>query len=83
MNSGKALEEVGAAPGTQLDQRSYAGTANQQWRVDMAGGYLTLVNRATGLVADVFNASTSQGAAVDAWTSNGGANQQWAPQSPY
>jgi hypothetical protein len=35
------------------------------------------------LVADVFNASTSQCAAVDAWTSNGGANQQWAPQSPY
>jgi hypothetical protein len=83
MNSDKALEEVGSTPGTQLDQRTYAGTANQQWRVDTAGGYLTLVNRASGLVADVFGASTSQGAAVDAWTSNGGANQQWAPQSPY
>ena len=43
----------------------------------LAGGYYTLANRATGLLADVTGGSTTQGAAVIGWAANGGTNQQW------
>ena len=40
-------------------------------------GYYTIVGRNSGLVADVYGASTSDGAQVVQWTANGGTNQQW------
>jgi hypothetical protein len=78
VHSGKALESPNTSQGTQLDQRTYSGATSQQWQVVIgAGGYATLVNRATGYLADVTGASTSDGAAVIGWTATGGANQQW------
>ena len=40
-------------------------------------GYYTIVSHDSGLVADVYGASTSDGAQVVQWTANGGTNQQW------
>ena len=40
-------------------------------------GYYTIVSRNSGLAADVYGASTSDGAQVVQWTANGGTNQQW------
>jgi len=36
-----------------------------------------LINRQSGLCLDVANNNTSDGAAIDQWTCNGGSNQQW------
>jgi O-glycosyl hydrolase len=79
-NSGKALESPNTTQGTQLDQRTYTGATNQQWQLVPAGGYFTLVNRASGLLADVTGASQTQGTAVIGWPATGGANQQWQLQ---
>ncbi|GCF10008.1 RICIN domain-containing protein [Dictyobacter arantiisoli] len=40
--------------------------------------YYKLVNRNSGKVLDVVGASTADGANVDQWADNGGANQQWS-----
>ncbi len=81
VNSGKALESPNTGQGTQLDQRTYSGAAAQQWQPGTApGGYWTLVNRATGFLADVNGASTAQGAAVIGWPADAGTNQQWQLQ---
>ena len=42
-----------------------------------ATGYYTIVSHDSGLVADVYGRSTSDGAQVVQWTANGGTNQQW------
>jgi hypothetical protein len=70
--------------GLQLDQWTCNGGANQQWVFSAVGSYtsssdktyqLTALN--SGMVADVTGQSTSAGAAVIQWPSNGGTNQQW------
>ncbi|GAA3334760.1 RICIN domain-containing protein [Curtobacterium citreum] len=44
-------------------------------------GYVTIKNQNSGLLADVNQASTADGAQVVQYTANGGANQQWQLQS--
>lgn len=63
--------------GTQLIQWSANGGTNQQWSVNCSGGYVTLVNRFSGMLADVTGRSTADGAVVIQWSGNGGTNQQW------
>ena len=70
--------------GAQLDQAACTGGSNQQWALDASGNYgsptnagFTLVNLASGWVADVSGQSTSAGAAVIQWADNGGNNQIW------
>jgi hypothetical protein len=43
----------------------------------VSGGKYRLVNRCSGKVADVASGSTADGAKIQQWTWNGGANQQW------
>ena len=85
--SGKCLEvpSGSSAQGTQLDQSTCNGGANQRWAVAAAGSYTSatdtwfvLVNLASGWTADVSDQSTTAGAAVIQWASNGGYNQIWA-----
>jgi hypothetical protein len=45
--------------------------------VDNGGGYYRIVNRMSGKVVEVAGSSTSDGAAVDQLTWNGGTNQQF------
>ncbi|PYC64849.1 hypothetical protein C7C45_29830, partial [Micromonospora arborensis] len=54
------------------------GGTNQSWYLRPTGnGYYTIVSQASGLAADVYAASTSDGAQVVQWTATGGTNQQW------
>jgi hypothetical protein len=71
--------------GTGLDQWTCNGGTNQQWVFSAVGSYtsssdatyqLTALN--SGMVADVTGQSTSAGADVIQWPSNGGANQHWS-----
>ena len=84
--SGDCLEVPGSSTvqGAQLDQAACTGGSNQQWALDASGNYgsptnagFTLVNLASGWVADVSGQSTSAGAAVIQWADNGGNNQIW------
>jgi glucosylceramidase len=58
-----------------------APRANAQWQfVPTGGGFFRVINRnAPGKSWDVSGASTANGAKVQLWADNGGANQQWRP----
>jgi hypothetical protein len=60
---------------------------NQQWSFNAVSGatygtYLTIPNGNSGLLMDVNGASTTAGATIIQWPSNGGTNQQWTLQAP-
>ncbi|HEU4426818.1 MAG TPA: glycoside hydrolase family 47 protein [Pilimelia sp.] len=76
--SGKVLEvpQSSTTPGTQLVQFAHNGTNTQQWTVQsVGGGFVTLVNRNSGLVAGI--AGTASGSAVVQQAPTGGTGQQW------
>jgi hypothetical protein len=78
-HSGKLAQvPAGSTDGAALTQNTATNAANQQWQLrDAGGGYVQLVNRATGKCADVTGKSLTDGAAVVQWTCNTGTNQQW------
>ncbi|MFE2722611.1 RICIN domain-containing protein [Kitasatospora sp. NPDC059327] len=79
-NGGKALDTPAASTtrGTQLTTRSASGGSNRQWSFNrQSNGTYTLVNKASGLCADVTSASYSPGVAITQWTCTGHANQRW------
>ncbi|CAG7645857.1 RICIN domain-containing protein [Actinacidiphila bryophytorum] len=87
VGSGKLLEVPGSstATGTRLDIWSANAGANQQWVLQATGSYTSTANRSyvlvslsSGLAADVVSGSTADGAEVEQWTANGGANQTWS-----
>jgi hypothetical protein len=70
--------------GVQLDQWTCNGGTNQEWALDAVGSYTSasdksyeLTNLNSGQVVDVTGGSTTAGAAVDQWPTDGGANQKW------
>ena len=86
VNSGLCLDVPGQSTtaGLQLDQWTCNGGTNQEWALDSVGSYSStgdasyqLTNLNSDLVADVAGNSTTAGAIVDQWASNGGANQKW------
>jgi lysophospholipase L1-like esterase len=77
-NSGLCLEAPSTAAAAQLVQNPCSGSTAQQWQVQPVGdGTFTLANVASGLLADVNGASTTQGAAIIQWYANSGLNQHW------
>jgi glycosyl hydrolase family 43/ricin-type beta-trefoil lectin protein len=85
--SGRCLEDPGSSPaqGVQLDQSTCNAGAGQRWALDAAGSFASpgnnryvLVDLASGWVVDVSGGSTSPGAAVIQWITNGGSNQTWS-----
>ncbi|MCC3764492.1 RICIN domain-containing protein [Glycomyces sp. TRM65418] len=82
-HSGKCLDVIGAstADGAEVAQYTCSGGANQQWRLqDAGGGYVRLVAGHSGKCLDVEGASTANGARILQWSCNSGANQQWQVQ---
>jgi hypothetical protein len=84
--SGKCLDVSGASTsqGSALVQWPCSGAANQLWAFDAVGDYASSSNTSyalkglgSGLVVDVPKNSTTQGTALDQWSSNGGSNQVW------
>ena len=65
-NSNLVLDDTYAAgAGTQLEQWTSYGNANQRWTVtSVGGGYYKIICNQNGLAVDVSGSSTSQGAAV-------------------
>jgi hypothetical protein len=64
--------------GGKLQQQPAGTTQSQHWQiVDIGGGYVSFINRASGKYMDVAGASTADGATILQWTSNGQQNQQW------
>lgn len=79
-HSGKALDVASKATyaGANVQQWSYNGGTNQQWKVvDTGDGYYKLVSVNSGKVLDVASAATYNGANVQQWDDNGGWNQKW------
>ena len=69
-NGGTALVDA--------DPTAAAGDPATQWMASTTDGeYYSLLNVAAERVLDVNQASTTPGATVGLWTSNGGGNQQW------
>src|SRR6185503_12463788 len=67
-----------AADGGQIVQWADNGGTNQQFRLAGSdGGYVRLVNRNSGKVADVRGASIADGTGVVQWSDRNGRNQQW------
>ncbi|MBR7839047.1 RICIN domain-containing protein [Actinospica durhamensis] len=86
VNSGLCLDVPSASTteGLQLDQWTCNGATNQEWALNAVGSYTSssdasyeLASLSTGQVADVSGSSTTAGAIVDQWPTNGGANQEW------
>jgi hypothetical protein len=78
VNSGLALDLAGTAEGSSTTQNTADGSATQTWNAVAVGdGSYKLVNASTGFDMEVSGASSSNGADVDQWPDNGGANQHW------
>ena len=86
VNSGKCLgvPSASATEGVQLEQLTCDGSASQEWAAEAVGNYqsssdssFVLASLNSGLLAEVEGSSTAEGAPVDQWASNGGANQTW------
>lgn len=78
----KALEVTGAstADGANVDQYTYSGGTNQQWKfVDMGGGYFQIINVNSGKALDISGGSTADGAGAIQYTPSSTAyNQQFS-----
>jgi beta-glucosidase len=75
-------KDWGTVNGTPVQQFTCPDAqANAQWQfVPTSGGFYRVINRnAPDKGWDVSGASTANGAKVQLWADNGGANQQWRP----
>lgn len=76
--SHQQLAVPSGSQGAQLTQKADDHAADSQWRFVATGsGSYTLKSSSDGMLADVSGASTTSGAPVVQWPSNGGANQKW------
>ncbi|MCR5886905.1 cellulase family glycosylhydrolase [Hymenobacter sp. J193] len=79
-NGGKALEVAAnaTANGSQVQQGTWAGTNNQQWKlVDAGGGYVRIVNLNSNKSLDIVGPSTAAGALVHQWEWLSQDSQYW------
>ncbi len=82
-HSGKALDVTGGPTATQdganVQQWTYGGGSNQQWKVtDVGGGYYKLTAKHSGKCLDVNASGTTDGTNVQQWTDNGTDAQKWS-----
>ncbi|MBO0868038.1 MAG: ricin-type beta-trefoil lectin domain protein [Micromonosporaceae bacterium] len=67
---------TGSAPGDPVLITDCTGAAAQQWTFNADNTVTSVANPA--LCLDAVGAGTGNGTAIDVWTCNGGANQQWS-----
>ncbi|MDQ1112267.1 LPXTG-motif cell wall-anchored protein [Microbacterium testaceum] len=77
--TGKFLASSGTSTAlVDADPATAASNPTLQWMASTTDGtYYSILNVAAERVLDVNGASTTPGASVGLWTSNGGGNQQW------
>ncbi|WPU97858.1 cellulase family glycosylhydrolase [Mucilaginibacter sp. cycad4] len=84
-NSFRALEFAGwgTANQTSADQWDYLAGANQQFKVESAGGgyYRLTPMHATGKCLEMYQWSNTNGGQADLWDYSGGNNQKWSIQA--
>jgi hypothetical protein len=79
-HSGKALDvqAQGTADGSNVQQWSDSGGANQRWTLThLGGGQYSIIGLQSGKALEVAGQSTADGANVQIWSYNGGNNQKW------
>jgi len=79
-NSGMDINIPGptTTQGTQLIQYNAGTASNEEWSfVPDGGGEYTITSVYDGEVIDVSGSSKTNGAIIDQWPGNGGANQRW------
>ena len=70
--------EIGSASnGALIQQWDENGSWQQQWDITPADSYYKIVNRLSGKLLDVTNASASNGTLIQQWSDEGGWQQQW------
>lgn len=73
-HSGLRLDTSGSA----VNQATASAAESQHWQLRAKpGGYVEVINRATGSCLDVSGGSAANGASVLQWRCHGGVNQQW------
>ncbi|MEN2740152.1 RICIN domain-containing protein [Microbacterium sp. X-17] len=79
VNSGKCLQPSGSAvAGAVMVQQTCGTGATQLWTISPTiGAYRSIVNTSSNLCLEVYGNSTTNGAATNLWSCNGGANQTW------
>ncbi len=78
--SDKVLGVPNAAMGTiPLQTWDWNGSDAELWEIQAAAtsGYVTVINKGSGLAMDLANASPNPGTPVQQYTSNAGPSQQW------
>lgn len=76
--NGAALEQVGPGNSTPVRGMPFTGSPSQQWRIVTANTGMALITNRLGKTLDIPNASTRDGARVQTYDVNGGANQQFS-----
>jgi len=60
-----------------VQQFTYHGGTNQQWKIKASNGVKRIYNRRSGLALDVPDGSGASGVLIQQFTPNGGSNQTW------
>ncbi len=78
--TGQCMDVYGASVdnGAAVTQYPCRGSTNQQWRVNAAGGYVSLSAVHSGQCIDIYGGSTAAGAQAVQWPCHGRANQQFS-----
>lgn len=78
-HSGKALHASGTTDVSPVVQTTFTGNSNQLWNVTWLNdnGSYRITGVGSGRVLEVNGNSTSDGAAAEIYSSNGGNNQKW------
>jgi hypothetical protein len=80
-HSGKALDATGqgTANGTQIEQWTYGGGANQKWTINSLGsGLYSITGVQSGKCIDISASGTANGTKVQLWDYVGGSNQKYS-----
>lgn len=77
VSSGKYLVPAANVEGAQLVISSNASEAQRQYKLTKSGDFYVITHVASGLVLDLAGADTSNGKAIQLWTSNGTNAQKW------
>ena len=75
--NGNALEAVGTRNSTPVRAARFDGLSGQQWRFDAGKDGTAVIVSRLGKTLDISGASTSEGARVQTYESNGDSNQQF------
>jgi hypothetical protein len=81
-NSGLLIGVAATTASSAIIQHTADGADTQKWQIVNNGGYVTIINKFTGMVMDVKGTSTTERAPIIIFPSNGQDNQKWVISTP-